>query len=208
MNPTRLFIAEDKMITRLGLSSLLEEERDIEIVGTAVNGKELLEKIRGLDLDLVLMDIEMPVMNGLQATRKLKEERPEVKVIMVTDYDEDPLIRQARYAGADGYLLKNLDKGRMMTALQRVMAGGEFFQSEEDNQARAERRNTLPRPDVSEREKEVIAKLAEGLNSQEVAEQLFISKNTVDTHRKNLLHKTGSKNVAELIGWAARYGLV
>ena len=151
MNPTRLFIAEDKMITRLGLSSLLEEERDIEIVGTAVNGKELLEKIRGLDLDLVLMDIEMPVMNGLQATRKLKEERPEVKVIMVTDYDEDPLIRQARYAGADGYLLKNLDKGRMMTALQRVMAGGEFFQSEEDNQARAERRNTLPRPDVSER---------------------------------------------------------
>ena len=205
---TKLFIAEDKMITRLGLSSLLEGEKDIEIVGTAVNGKELLEKIRGLTLDVVLMDIEMPVMNGIQATRKLKEERPELKVIMVTDYDEDPLIRQARSAGADGYLLKNLDKGRMMNALNRVMSGGEFFQMEEDRQARTERKGNLPRPDISEREKELIVKLAEGLNSHEIAELLFISKNTVDTHRKNLLHKTGSKNVAELIGWAARFGLI
>lgn len=205
---TRLFIAEDKMITRLGLSSLLEDEQDVEIVGTAVNGKELLEKIRGISLDLILMDIEMPVMNGIEATRKLREERPEVKIIMVTDYDEGPLIRQARNAGAHGYLLKNLDKGRMMSALHRVMSGGEFFQNEEDNLARPERRNNLPRPEVSEREKEVIAKLAEGLNSLEIAEQLFISKNTVDTHRKNLLHKTGSKNVAELIGWAARLGVI
>ena len=196
------------MITRLGLSSLLEGEKDIEIVGTAVNGKELLEKIRGLTLDVVLMDIEMPVMNGIQATRKLKEERPELKVIMVTDYDEDPLIRQARSAGADGYLLKNLDKGRMMNALNRVMSGGEFFQMEEDRQAPTARNGNLPRPDISEREKEVIVKLAEGLNSHEIAELLFISKNTVDTHRKNLLHKTGSKNVAELIGWAARFGLI
>ena len=79
---------------------------------------------------------------------------------------------------------------------------------EEDRQARTERKGNLPRPDISEREKEVIVKLAEGLNSHEIAELLFISKNTVDTHRKNLLHKTGSKNVAELIGWAARFGLI
>ena len=196
------------MITRLGLSSLLEGEEGLEIVGTAVNGKELLEKIRDIELDLILMDIEMPVMNGIQVTRILKDERPALKIIMVTDYDEGPLVRQARQAGADGYLLKNLDKARIMQALKRVLSGGVFYQTEEENGASSLRKNALNRPEVSEREKEVIVKLAEGLNSQEIAEQLFISKNTVDTHRKNLLHKTGTKNVAELIGWAARYGLI
>ncbi len=196
------------MITRLGLSSLLEGEEGLEIVGTAVNGKELLEKIRDIELDLILMDIEMPVMNGIQVTRILKDQRPSLKIIMVTDYDEGPLVRQARQAGADGYLLKNLDKARIMQALKRVLSGGAFYQTEEENGASSVRKNALNRPEVSEREKEVIVKLAEGLNSQEIAEQLFISKNTVDTHRKNLLHKTGTKNVAELIGWAARYGLI
>jgi two-component system, NarL family, nitrate/nitrite response regulator NarL len=205
---TRLFIAEDKTITRLGLQSLLEDERDIEVVGTAVNGKELLSKIRGLQLDLVLMDIEMPVMNGIEATRLLRAQRPELKVIMVTDYDEGPLLRQARQAGASGYLLKNLDKSRMLHALKCVLEGGVYFQPEEDAGRRAQRRSALPLPELSEREIGIIQRLAEGLNSQEIGDVLAISKNTVDTHRKNLLNKTGAKNVAELIGWAARNGVI
>lgn len=205
---TRLFIAEDKTITRLGLQSLLEDERDIEVVGTAVNGKELLSKIRGLELDLVLMDIEMPVMNGIEATRLLRSQRPDLKIIMVTDYDEGPLLRQARQAGASGYLLKNLDKSRMLQALQRVLAGGEYFQPDEEAGRRAQRRSAIPLPELSEREIGIIQRLAEGLNSQEIGDLLAISKNTVDTHRKNLLNKTGAKNVAELIGWAARHGII
>lgn len=204
----RLFITEDKMITRVGLAGLFEDEEGIEIVGTAVNGKEFFEKIKDLQVDVVFMDIEMPVLNGIEATRKLKAERPDVKVIMVTDYDEMPLLRQARSAGAEGYLLKNLDKGKLLHALKQVMEGGTYYQPEEHTGVKADKKQNLPLPDVSGRESEVINLLAEGYNSNEIAEKLFISKNTVDTHRKNLLNKTGSKNVAELIGWAAKRGVI
>ncbi|MFT7588852.1 MAG: DNA-binding NarL/FixJ family response regulator [Limisphaerales bacterium] len=204
----RLFITEDKMIARLGLSGLVEDEADIEIVGTAVNGKEFLEKISDLEVDVVFMDIEMPVINGIEATRSIKAIRPEIKVIMVTDYDEAPLLKQAKSAGAEGYMLKNIDKGKLLTALSRVMEGGTYYQPEEDDPSKAAKRSNLPLPDISHREKEVIELLAEGFNSNEIAEKLFISKNTVDTHRKNMLNKTGSKNVAELIGWAAKRGLI
>jgi DNA-binding NarL/FixJ family response regulator len=187
---------------------LLENEEGMDIAGSAVNGKEFFDRIEGLALDVVLMDIEMPVMNGIEATERLKAERPEVKVIMLTDYDEDPLIKQARHVGADGYLLKNVSKERLLASIHRVMNGETCFQPEEDDPDRSAAKSNLPLPDISGREKEVITLLAKGLNSNEIAGELFISKNTVDTHRKNLLAKTGSKNVAELIGWAARKGLL
>lgn len=205
----RLFITDDKELTRSGIGMLLENEEGIEIAGTAVNGKEFFERIRGVPIDLVLMDIEMPVMNGIEATERLKVERPDVRVIMLTDYDEDPLIKQARHVGADGYLLKNVSKERLLDAIRRVMEGQSCFQTDEEKpKDRSSRKPNLPLPEISDREKEVITQLAAGLNSAEIAERLYISKNTVDTHRKNLLAKTGSKNVAELIGWAAKMGLL
>jgi DNA-binding NarL/FixJ family response regulator len=202
----QLFVVDDKELTRSGISMLLESEQGIDIVGSAVNGKEFFEKIEGMELDLVLMDIEMPVLNGIEATKRLKLERPSVKVIMLTDYDEDPLIKQAKHVGADGYLLKNVSRERLLQSIQKVMSGEMAFQTEEESGAA--NKPKLPIPDISGREQEVVQLLARGLNSQEIAKELFISKNTVDTHRKNLLSKTGSKNVAELIGWAARQGML
>jgi DNA-binding NarL/FixJ family response regulator len=199
----RVFIVDDKELTRSGISMLLESEPQIDIAGTATDGREALFKLRTLPVDIVLMDIEMAPVNGIEATEKLLAERPEIKVIMLTDYDEEPLLRRARKVGASGYLLKNVSKERLLDVLQRVKNGELAFQG-----SGLGHKPDLPIPEISPREKEVLVLLAEGFNSQEIAGKLFISKNTVDTHRKNLLAKTSAKNVAELIGWAAKVGLI
>lgn len=199
----RVFIVDDKELTRSGISMLLEHEPDIDIAGTATDGREALFKLRTLPVDIVLMDIEMAPVNGIEATERLLAERPELKVIMLTDYDEEPLLRRARKVGASGYLLKNVSKERLLDVLQRVSAGETAYQGSGQGH-----KPDLPIPDISAREKDVLVLLAEGYNSQEIAGKLYISKNTVDTHRKNLLAKTSAKNVAELIGWAAKGGLI
>jgi DNA-binding NarL/FixJ family response regulator len=199
----RVFIADDKELTRSGIRLLLENEPGVEIAGTAVDGREALFKLRTLPVDVVLMDIEMAPVDGIEATQRLLAERPELRVVMLTDYDEEPLVRRARKVGAAGYLLKNVSKERLLDTLQRVLVGETCF-----GDLGGTPRANLPRPDVSDREKEVLTLLARGLNSHEIAAELYISKNTVDTHRKNLLSKTGAKNVAELIGWAANAGLI
>jgi DNA-binding NarL/FixJ family response regulator len=203
--PVRIFIVDDKELTRSGISMLLENENDIQIVGTAVDGREALFKLRTLPVDIVLMDIEMEPVNGIEAAEKLRLDRPEIKIIMLTDYDEEPLVRRSRKVGAAGYLLKNVSKERLLDTLHRVAEGETCFDTEP---SRIGKKPNLPLPDVSDREAEVVRLLAQGMNSHEVAAALFISKNTVDTHRKNLLAKTGAKNVAELIGWAANKGLI
>lgn len=199
----RVFIVDDKELTRSGISMLLESEPDIDIAGTATDGREALFKLRSLPVDIVLMDIEMAPVNGIEATEKLLAERPEVKVIMLTDYDEEPLLRRAKKVGASGYLLKNVSKERLLDVLHRVSHGETTYEG-----SGLGHKPDLPIPEISAREKDVLVLLAEGYNSQEIAGKLFISKNTVDTHRKNLLAKTSAKNVAELIGWAAKGGLI
>ena len=203
MEKIRIWIADDKELIRNGLKMQLDSEPHIEVIGTASQGKELLEMLEAEVPDIVLMDIAMPVMDGLEATRKLKERNPEVRVIMLTDYDELPLVRKARKIQAEGYILKNVSKEDLISTIEQVYSGKTVFDQNFDSG-----KAKLPIPKISDREKEILENLSNGLSSQETATKLFISKNTVDTHRKNLLAKSGCRNVAELVRWAMDNGLI
>ncbi len=213
-----IIIVDDHPIFIDGLSNLLKNETDISVVGSASNGKELLEKIKIIDADIVLMDINMPVMDGLEAAKILRLEYPEVKIIMLTMYDELGFIKESLDNGAKGYILKNIDKENLIKAIESVAAGKAYFDPNIHENMRlsfhykAKDDKSSPHhallEQLTQREKEVLQLIAIGLTSIEIGEKLFISKNTVETHRKNLLVKLNAKNTPALLKIAYEAGLV
>jgi DNA-binding NarL/FixJ family response regulator len=212
---TRLFLVDDHAIVRDGLRALLKEAADIEWVGEAANGQELLDQLPTTPADVVLLDMNMPVLDGLATARRLHADYPHVRVLMLSMVDQARYIGQALDAGAHGYVLKNADKGEILVAIYTVAAGKRFLCSEvglalldqvlatETTPAAGVASST---PVLSHRELEVLQLLAEGLTTQHMADQLFISKRTVETHRKNILEKTGAKNTAALVRYAVTQG--
>jgi DNA-binding NarL/FixJ family response regulator len=212
---TRLFLVDDHAIVRNGLRALLEESSDIEWVGEATNGQELLDQLPTTPTDVVLLDMNMPVLDGVATARRLHAEYPHVRVLMLSMVDQARYIGQALDAGAHGYVLKNADKGEILIAIYTVAAGKRFLCSEvglalldqvlttETNPAGGVDSSTSV---LSHRELEVLQLLAEGLTTQQMADQLFISKRTIETHRKNILEKTGAKNTAALVRYAMAQG--
>ena len=215
MSKIRVLLAEDHTIVRKGLRSLLDGEAGIEVVGEAEDGRAAVEHARQLRPDVVLMDIAMPGLNGLEATRQLKRQFPEVKVLVLTMYANEEYIFQILRAGASGYVVKKAAPGELVTAIQTVHRG-DFYLSPsisrtviEEYVRQAEAMASEDSYDrLSPREREVLQLIAEGQPNREIAETLHISVKTVETHRANLMEKLDLHSTAQLTQYAIRKGVV
>ena len=209
-----VLIVDDQQIIIDGITSLLNSTPTIKIIGGSKNGKQAIEDIRKLDPDIVLLDFNMPEMDGIETLEKLKNQYPQIKVIMLTGYDEIELIREALRKGAKGYVLKNVDKAQLIVAIESVNNGGTFLDSNvqekviesfvKSNNNSSEKVETQINEsrnvfELTRREIDVLRLIVEGKKSTDIGNKLFISINTVDTHRKNIMSKCNTKNVAELV---------
>jgi len=209
----RVLIVDDHTIVRSGVRLLLEGEPDIDVVGEALDGGEALDRVQALRPDVVLMDIAMPVMDGLEATRRIKAQWSEVNVLVLTMHRSDDYFFEMLKSGASGYVLKSADTGELINAV-RVVARGEVYlyptmarQLVQDYVSRVGGSLESEVP-LSPREREVMRLLAEGYSNKEIAEKLVVSPSTVHTHRSNLMSKLGLSSRRELIRYARKYGLL
>lgn len=214
----KLAIADDHELFRKGFISMLSGVPDFEFVLEAANGQELLDKIGDHPPDIVLMDLQMPVMDGMQATEILLEKYPDVKVIVVSMYDEDRFIIHMLEKGVQGYLLKDTSPDEVEKAIRRVAEEGFYYS---DFVSRAMHRKMVSRlpnkqpffPNatnvgLSNREQEVLQLLCDGLSTSEISDKLFISSRTVEGHRLRILEKTGTKNTAAAVAFAYKNHLI
>lgn len=215
MRKIRVLLTDDHTIVRDGVRALLALAADIEIVGEAANGKEALEKTRQLAPDVVLMDISMPVMDGLEATRRIRKEFPATKVLVLTQYDEDEYIFTIVEAGAQGVITKMAASSELASGIRAVYQGESFLSPiaakalVEDYQKTAhERAKDDPYQQLTDREREVLKLVAEGHTTQEIADILVLSPKTVEGHKTNLMEKLDIRNKTELIKYAIRKGIV
>ncbi len=210
MSKTRIVIAEDHTIVRDGLVSLLKQQDDFEVTGTASNGLEVLKILDEKAADVCLLDINMPGMDGIQASRIIGEKFPDVKVIILTTYNDKEIIAELVDAGVAGYLLKNSDKEELVEAIHRVMKGRYYFSGEVEKLILLGlTQKKTPEPvTLTEREIEIVQLLSEEFTNDKIATKLNISYRTVETHRKNIMRKTRSGNLAGLIRFAYSKGLL
>lgn len=202
---TKILIADDHSIVATGVKAIFETKDDFVVVGVVGNGVEVLEFLKSKTVDIVIMDINMPEMNGIVCTRRLKEKYPQVKVIILTMYNRKQFIRELWDVGADGCVLKSNTGKDLITAIERVLSGQTYFDRMNDFIDSKKEQNNYK---LSEREIEVISLVAEGLTSKEIAQRLFISEHTVKTHRKNIFRKLQVKDTDELIQFALNEGIL
>ncbi len=211
MEKIRIIITDDHQLFRNGLKILLNAFPEFEVTGEASNGEEFLKILKTTPADVVLMDINMPEMDGIEATRKGLKMVPGIDIIALSMYGEEEYYNKMVEAGAKGFLLKDSNISEVKEAILTVRKGGSYFSQEllyHVIQKIKHRENENKSTNLSKREKEILFKICEGLSNQEIAETLFISKRTVDKHRANLLGKTNSKNTASLILFAIRNKLI
>lgn len=219
MSNIQLFVVDDHPIFVDGIVNLLKDTPGFEIIGTASNGQEFLDKIKTKQPDIVLMDINMPIMDGIEATKELKLNYPKVKVIALTMFNDIRFIKDLLEIGAKGYVLKNISRDDLIKAIHTVSEGKPFLDSTvqekvissmsaTDEDEFDEKEADLMVQNITSRELEILQLIALGLTSQDISQKLFISKNTVETHRKNLLAKLNVKNTASLLKFAYKKGLV
>jgi two-component system, NarL family, response regulator NreC len=215
MNPTRILIADDHGIVRQGLRLILEQKPQFEVVGEASDGLEAIELAQSLKPDLIIMDIAMRNLNGLDATSRILALLPDTKILVLSMYAEEGYLIRALNAGVRAYLLKDNAEADLFRAIEVVEDGKPFFSPaiaemlvEDYMRALKERGLTDSYDLLSPREKEVLQILAEGKTNKEVASLLGLSPHTVDTHRANLMQKLGLRNLAELILYAVRKKLI
>jgi len=215
MKEIRLLIVDDHQIIIDGLKSLLEDEADIKLLGEANNGKEALDILKLLDVDIVLMDIDMPIMNGIEATKQILKDFPNVKVVILSMHKEGGLIKNLISIGAHGFLLKNSDQAQLIEAIRKVASGDKYFSPEvtmsllNKTSIKTSTFNGIDLlSQLTERETEILKLIAEGYSNKEIGEKLFISHRTVDTHRTNLMKKLDVSNIAGLIKFAIQNGIV
>jgi two-component system, NarL family, nitrate/nitrite response regulator NarL len=209
----RIIIADDHLMFIDGIKAILANEQEIKIVANALNGAEVLSLLEREETDIILMDVNMPVMDGIETTKEVRRKYPEVKIIMLTMHNNQEFIYGLIKAGASGYILKNTGKQELMTAIRTVYNGKTFY-SEDVKETIMQ--NISPKPEeqkieaahLTAREKEVLKLIAMEYNTNEIAEKLFISINTVETHRKNLLTKLNAKNIAGLVKFALQTGII
>jgi DNA-binding NarL/FixJ family response regulator len=211
MDKIKIIIADDHQLFRNGLKILLNAFPDFEVTGEASNGEEFLKLLKITQADIALMDINMPVMDGIEATKEGLKTRPDIYIIALSMYGDEEYYYKMVDAGAKGFLLKDSDISEVREAILTVKKGGSFFSQEllyHVIQKIKHREQESKSANLSKREKEILFKICEGLSNQEIADTLFISKRTVDKHRANLLGKTNSKNTASLILFAIRNKLI
>lgn len=214
----KIIIADDHPLIAEGVSANLKTMAQAEIVCMATNGQEVLDYLVNHEADLVLMDLEMPLMNGLDCSRKMRVQFPEVRVIILSMYEEPELVSQFRELGIKGYLLKTSPMEEIQQAIRDVMTGGSHYSEEIMMKVGKESfSNVSPVPSfqtsslasrLSKRELEIIPLFSKGYTNAQIAEMLFLSARTVETHRSNIFKKTKTKNIAELIRFAFKNGLI
>lgn len=218
IKPIKILIVDDQQIVIDGLSALIGNAPDLKIVA-GVNDPELVfENVKDHNPDVILMDLNMPGKDGIECTKELKEAIPDIKILMLTGYDDIELIRESLKTGARGYLLKNTGKEELVIAIKAVATGGRYLDdnvqdkiiqsfTDETKERTASNENNISEL-LSKRENEILKLIIQGKKSSEIASELFISINTVDTHRKNILAKCDVKNTAQLIAFASKSGLI
>jgi two-component system nitrate/nitrite response regulator NarL len=209
---TKIIIADDHQIVIDGIKSLLQSEVEIQIIGEAQNGKVLLESEHLTEADLVLMDLGMPELNGLEASKALRIAHPNIKILVLTTYADQRSIKDMVKIGVDGYVLKDSGKANFLEAISTIMAGEKHYDKRVTDVLMnsfnpKKSQSTTPTP-LTEREKDVIRLIAEGLSTNEIANKLFLSAFTIETHRKNIFTKLGFNKVASLVRYAIEEGLV
>jgi DNA-binding NarL/FixJ family response regulator len=211
MEENKVIIVDDHKMFRSGLRFLLSNIPNITVIGEASNGKEFLDMAENETIDIALMDINMPEMNGIDATRIAMEKYPNLKVIVLSMHGEEEYYDQMLDAGVKGFLLKNSDADELIAAIEAVIAGKSYFSQELLVDILDQKRLQKLRTDavkLSTRELEVLKLICNGFSNAEIAEQLFISHRTVDRHRANLLSKTGCKNSTSLVMYAVKNKIV
>ncbi|MGA2603503.1 MAG: response regulator transcription factor [Verrucomicrobiia bacterium] len=216
MSALRILIADDHEVVRAGVRSLLEGQPDCEICGEAVTGRQVVALAQQLKPDIAIMDITMPELNGLEATRQIRKAAPTVQVLILSVHESEELVREILDAGAHGYVLKS-DAGRELAAAIHALRKHEtFFTSRVAQIALRAYRNKKPAGDappssdgtLTPREREVLQLLGEGKSNKEAATALGISVATVETHRANIMHKLGAHSIAGLVHYAVRHKIV
>lgn len=206
-------IADDHAVVREGLRRVLEAEGDIEVFSEASDGREVLEEVAKHDPEVVILDIQMPKLGGLETLERLRSAHPRVKVILLSVHEDPPFIQSAVNLGVDGYVLKTGRINEVVSAVRAVTRGGSYFSppvaKEIVEQLRApERGGAEPFSLLSAREREVLHLIAEGLSAKEIAGDLGISTKTVEAHRTSVMRKLGARKATELVRYALRHGLI
>lgn len=205
MSNIKVLIADDHSIVMEGLQVVLSAEEDFEVVGTVLNGEEVMLFVGKHEVDVVVLDINMPVMDGITCARKLKKEYPDIKIIILTMYAQRSFVDEIVKIGIDGCLLKNNTGKELTTAIFRVMNGSQYYDRLKNFNSSEEE---IKQYKLSSRELDVIKLVAEGLTSQQIAEQLFISELTVQTHRRNMMRKLDLKNSMQVVQFAKEHKLI
>lgn len=208
----RVVLADDLPIFRNGMYLLLEKQKELEIVAEAGNGEELLECVQQQRPDVVITDIEMPVMNGIEATKAIKKEFPDTGVIALTMYGDDYLIEDMLEAGADGYLLKNTTLEELLMAVKTVKDGHPYFCNSTSLRlskmiAKNKRLQHQKKADFSEKELEIIKLICEQYVSKEIADKTSLTHRTVEKYRDHIMQKTESRNVVGIVIYAIKHGI-
>jgi DNA-binding NarL/FixJ family response regulator len=213
MTKAKLYLVDDHLIFREGLRNLIEVEGIGKVVGEASNGKEFLENFEEAEPDLVLMDISMPIMNGIEATKLAIEKNPDLKVMALSMNGDEEYYYKMIEAGVKGFLLKDSGIKEIERAIQTIIDGDSYFSNELLRRIIANIGKPIDKEKVSEnilssRETEVLIEICNGLTNEEIADKLFISPQTVKGHRSNLLSKTNCKNSASLVMWAIKSKII
>jgi two-component system response regulator NreC len=215
MKKLRIMLADDHIVMRTGLRALLERQPDLEVVGESENGRETVELAASLSPDVVVMDVGMPVLNGIEATKTIVTQRPATAVVILSMHADESYVMRALKAGARGYLLKDSAAADLISAIQAVSQNKSFFSPKvsrilaEDYVRVLKQKGAVDSYDLlTTREREILQLLAEGKANKEVATALNISPYTVETHRSHILEKLNLHNPAELILYAVRKGII
>lgn len=207
MAAAKILLVDDHRLFMEGLELLLKEQDEWEIKALVSSGNEALKFLQIEPVDLVLLDYQMPEMDGIETLKTIRRLHPGTKTMLLSMHKSAPLIRELMAAGGEGFVLKNADKSEFVQAIRKVLSGGKYFSGELMEELVKTPEMAVGESSLTEREKEIIREICQGLSTQEIADKLFISYRTVETHRKNLMDKLEMKNIASLVRWALERGL-
>lgn len=212
MDKLRILLADDHAMIRDGVKALINGEPDLEVVGEASDGREAWHKVKSLQPDILILDITMPDLNGVQATERIKRDAPKVKVLILTAHEDKGFLQQVLQAGASGYMLKRAASAELIRAIRIVAAGDVYIDPEIASKivtsyvGRQSAKESVQRGDLSEREEEVLRLVAWGHSNKEIATRLNISVKTVEGHKSKIMEKLGLKNRVEIVRYALHRG--
>jgi len=207
MTKTRIMIVDDHEVVRLGMRAAFEAEPDLTVVGEASNGAEALAKIPVLDPQIILMDVRMEKMNGIEACREIKSRNPDIQILMITSYTDDDAMISSILAGASGYLLKHVSRAELLRSIRLIASGHSLIDSNTAKLA-MEHLAHMPGSELTEREREVLTLVARGFTNKQIADSLFVSEKTARNHVSHILDKLGLSRRSEAAVFAVEHKLV